>query len=246
VNDKKCVLRSHISYQEVREKALEDIQKQCQIMKESGTNQEIIESRYAEMINELGDKFRMFFKIKVVDAMYDEEKAYSGNRDSIVTIMDTNLEMYDSLQVGDRVVFYKLFMDTYGKNNIDNSEYLQQKQLTMSYKPRKSQYDNLRQYDLQSENDKKVGKMRIEKSITFHKLFERLIQVYEKSKSLPEEQRVNMIKHNAKLQEISLVGLILKVSAGQTEFTRNMSCIKKVYLLLPNHHLMILNVSSIL
>ena len=175
--------------------------------------------------------------------MYDEEKLLLNKRDTIITVMDTNMDMHESFQIGDRVVFYRLFMDTYGKNGRNKSLYLDERQLTLQYKSKRSQYDNLRQLGISSDNDRQIGKSRVENPVSFDKLFVKLEHTYEKIKSLDDDEKVKIIKQDVKLHEVSLVGLILKISANETEHSGNLYWIKKIYLLLPKHHLMILNVS---
>jgi hypothetical protein len=244
VDEKKSVLRSLLSYDEVREAACDQIRKKCFSMKDTGLSKEEIEAKFRDLNSEMDEKFRMFFKLKVVDAMYDEEKVYSSSRETIITIMDTNLDMYESLQEGDKVVFYKLYMDTYGKVKKDGGEHLAKHQLTLSYKQKKSQFDGLRQWGLQSASDKKIGLMRVETTMDFNRLVDKLSKTFGKTKEVSEEERKMIIKAEARVCEAAVVGLILKISAGETEFTRGLKWIKKVYLLCPTHHLLILNVSQ--
>ena len=212
-------------------------------MKDTGLNEEQLRQKIDKLVQENQEKFRLFFKLKVIDAMYNEEKLLSNKRDTIITVMDTNFDMYESFQVGDRVVFYGLFMDTYGKNGRNKSYYLDERLLTLQYKSKRSHYDNLRHLGIASDNDKQIGKSRVEIPVTFDKLFENLARTYEKIKTLEEKEKLKIIKQDIKLHEVSLVGLILKISANEVEYSCGVKCIKKLYLLLPKHHLMILNVS---
>ena len=233
-----------MSYQDLYEQNQNSISLQCQVLESKGLKEDEIKAKYEELIREHNDRFRMFFKIKVADAMYDQEKVMKNKRDTIITIMDTNINMYETMKEGDRVVFYKLYMDTYNKNGRNKSKYLDEKQLTLSYKSKTSRYSSLKDYNLYTASDNEIGKSRIDSSVTLDNMLLLMSHTYQKTKSMTLEERKTTIKHEMKLHEIWIVGLVLKIWSKFTEHTPDLEWVKTVYLLLPKHHLVILNVST--
>ena len=177
-----------MSYQDLYEQNQEHISKQCQNYESQGLNNDQIKEKYDELIREHNEKFRMFFKIKVADAMYDQEKVMKNKRDTIITIMDTNINMYETMKEGDRVVFYKLYMDTYGKNGRNKSK--------------TSRYSNLKDYNLYTASDNDIGKSRIDSSVTLDNMLLLMSHTYQKTKSMTFEERKATIKQDMKLHEV--------------------------------------------
>ncbi|CAI2385555.1 unnamed protein product [Moneuplotes crassus] len=242
VSDTRKVLRSFDTFQEINEELGKKMTEELKTLKSRGATEEEIRERQEELQGSNQDKFMLFFKIKVVDAMYNEEKVSLNKRETIITVMDTTIDMYDSLEIGDRVIFYNLLTDTFKKSGEFKNKYIESKQLCLSFKCKKSRYDILRHYDMTSKAERQIGLDRIEPLVNMEKLFAIFTDIFKKTKKMEAQERTKAILSEFKLQEVSFVGLILRISSSNTEFSFGLKCIRKVYVLLPNHHLVILNI----